>query len=108
MVSFFRRLKERGSGPTIKFGHFAIIPDVSFLLLAPASLYVVATVYVPIMGAALNKLSSVGNFPAILVLMFLSLFLHSLAHMSLSWWRLFKPIFLCPLGDPAHYLAGGA
>jgi PDZ domain-containing protein len=92
-------------GLTIRLGHYIIILDANLLLLAPVSVCAIAIIYVPIMGASLNSFQAWAISFAILALMFLSLFLHSLAHMAAA-----KAsggpthrIFLSPLGDPAHF-----
>jgi PDZ domain-containing protein len=92
-------------GLAIRLGYFIIILDASFLLLAPVSVGAIALIYVPIMGAGLNSFQAWAISFAILVLMFLSLFLHSLAHIAATKAGSDPPhrIFLSPLGDPAHF-----
>jgi len=92
-------------GLAIRLGYFIIILDASFLLLAPVSVGAIALIYVPIMGAGLNSFQAWAVSFAILALMFLSLFLHSLAHVAATKAGSGPPhrIFLSPLGDPAHF-----
>jgi PDZ domain-containing protein len=86
-------------------GHFIIIFDASFVLLAPVSVVAIALIYVPIVGAGLNSIQAWGGSFAILALMFLSFFLHSLAHIVATRAGSGPPrrIFFSPLGDPAHF-----
>lgn len=92
-------------GLAIRLGYFIIILDASFLLVAPVSAGAIALIYVPIMGAGLNSVQAWAISFAILALMFLSLFLHSLAHIAATKAGSGPPhrIFLSPLGDPAHF-----
>jgi PDZ domain-containing protein len=92
-------------GLAIRLGYFIIILDASFLLLAPVSVGAIALIYVPIMGAGFNSFQAWAVSFAILALMFLSLFLHSLAHVAATKAGSGPPhrIFLSPLGDPAHF-----
>jgi PDZ domain-containing protein len=92
-------------GLEIRLGYFTIILDASFLLLAPVSVGAIALIYVPIIGAGLNSFQAWAVSFAILVLMFLSLFLHSLAHVAATKAGSGLPhrIFLSPLGDPAQF-----
>jgi PDZ domain-containing protein len=92
-------------GLAIRLGYFIIILDASFLLLAPVSVAAIALIYVPIVGAGLNSFQAWAVSFAILALMFLSLFLHSLAHIAATKAGSGPPhrIFLGPLGDPAHF-----
>lgn len=100
-----RRQKRRIlSGLTIRLGGIHITLDASWLLLAPASLWVIATIYVPIMGAALSSWQAWTISVVILALMLLSLFLHSLAHVTAARVGGGAPnrISLSILGDPAQ------
>ena len=92
-------------GLAIRPGYFIFIFDASFLLLAPVSLCAIALIYVPIMGAGLDSIQAWAVSFAILALMVLSFFLHSLAHIIATKAGSGPPhrIFLSPLGDPAHF-----
>jgi PDZ domain-containing protein len=92
-------------GLAIRLGYFIIIFDASFLLLAPVSVVAVALIYVPIIGAGLNSIQAWAVSFAILALMFLSFFLHSLAHIvaTRAGSGPAHRIFFSPLGDPAHF-----
>jgi PDZ domain-containing protein len=92
-------------GLEIRPGYFVIIFDASFLLLAPVSVVAIALIYVPIMGAGLNSVQAWAVSFAILALMLLSFFLHSLAHIVAARAGSGPPhrILLSPLGDPAHF-----
>ena len=81
-----------------------IILDAVWVLIGPASLWAIAIIYVPILAPGLNGFEPWIISTIIVVLIFLCLFLHSLAHIvaaqdaSISSYRL----FLSPLGDPAQ------
>ena len=92
-------------GLAIRLGYFTIILDASLLLLAPVSVVAIALIYVPIIGAGLNSAQAWAVSFAILALMFLSFFLHSLAHVAATKAGSGSPhrIFFSPLGDPAHF-----
>jgi len=92
-------------GLAVRLGYFIIIFDASFLLLAPVSVVAIALIYVPIMGAGLNSAQAWAVSFAILALMFLCFFLHSLAHIVATKAGSGPPhrIFFSPLGDPAHF-----
>ncbi|MGD0779638.1 MAG: S16 family serine protease [Dehalococcoidales bacterium] len=94
------------SGLPIRLWHIDFILETSWLLIAPVSLWVIIVFYIPIMGTGLNSFQVWAISLAILMLMFLSLFLHYLAHMvasRASGDNLPDRIFLSPLGDPAQY-----
>ena len=82
--------------------------DAGWLLVAPVLLWAAATIYVPVINSGFSTrqawLISIG----ILAFMFLSLLIHTLAHIGaakvIAGQRDFN-IFLCPLGDPAHFWA---
>ena len=81
-----------------------IILDAVWVLIGPASLWAIAIIYVPILAPGLNGFEPWIISTIIVALIFLCLFLHSLAHIvtaqdaSISSYRL----FLSPLGDPAQ------
>lgn len=93
-------------GLTMKRGNFVITLDVSMLALIPATLWAIAAIYIPIMGTGLTTFQAWAISILIILLMFLSLVLHSLAHILTAkavGSQAAKQIFLSPLGDPAQY-----
>jgi hypothetical protein len=70
------------SAAMVKLGHLNVTIDTSWLLIAPVSLGAVAVIYVPVTGAAMTTLQAWTVSVIILALIFLSLFLHSLAHLA--------------------------
>ena len=100
------RIKYRiKSGLAIKAGKLHIVIDYMLCLSAPLILWAIAVGYVPIMGAGLNTTQAWLASLVILVLMVISLFLHSLAHVLAA--RIFDRaaplrIVLAPAGDPAQ------
>jgi len=99
-------LKNILKGLNIKAGKYRITVDTSLILLAPVTLWVIAALYVPIMGAGLTALQAWAIAGIILALMILSLFLHSFAHVftiKTVCTTFSRRIFLSPLGDPAQH-----
>jgi Lon-like protease len=99
MSNFLRRI---GSGLTFKVGDFSITLDVSLLLLTPVTLWLTATAYVPIMGTAATTFEAWMIAVVITFFMFLSIAVHSLAHICVTGRTGPKQIYLSPLGDPAQ------
>jgi PDZ domain-containing protein len=93
------------SGLAIKAGKLHIVIDYVLCLSAPFLLWMVAVVYVPIMGAGLDTARAWLASLAILALMVVSLFLHSLSHLLVT--KIFDRaaplrIVMAPTADPAQ------
>jgi PDZ domain-containing protein len=74
-------------------------------------LWAIAAIYIPIMGAGLTTFQTWAVSIIILALLFLSLVLHSFAHIlaaRATGSPAKKQIFLSPLGDPAQYQPAAA
>lgn len=71
-------------GLTIRLGRINLVLNVSWLLIIPLSLWVIATIYIPIMGSAIDSAQVWGISFAILVLILLSLFLHVFTHLAVT------------------------
>lgn len=101
--SILRLMRNVDSGLTIRHRKIKLKIGLGCWLMVPATLWVVAVIYVPIMGAALTGFQDWALAVAILVLMYLSLFLHSLAHLATAKaCGSHSGLFLDFLGDPAH------
>ena len=101
--TFLRLRRYIVGGLRIRLGTFTIILDTSLWLLTPVSVWAIATIYVPIMGTGFSSFQTWMVSLAILILMFLSVFLHSFAHLAIACRASPQRIFLSPLGDPAHF-----
>lgn len=103
LASWLKRFFNRGLA--IRRWRTKLIFNIGWLLLIPASLWAVATVYVPVMGSGINSLQAWGVALAILVLAFLSLLVHVVIHIivaRLSGIELPEKIVLIPTGDPSQ------
>jgi Lon-like protease len=92
------------SGWTVRAGRINIIADAIWILMAPVSLWAIAIVYVPIMGPGLSGFQPWAVAIVTVALMFLCLFLHSLAHLVIAkiTGAPSDMIILSPLGDAAQ------
>lgn len=95
---------------TLRLGHSALTLDASWLVIVPASLWAVATIYVPILGAFLNGVDAWIVAASSILLCAASLFGHALVHVivaraSASDAPTSVPLF--PLGDTAQVWSTG-
>jgi Lon-like protease len=103
ITGVFRRLTNSvARGITAGRGRFSVIIDSSMILLTPLTLWIIAAVYVPVEGTGFTGFQPWGITAVILSFMYISLSLHSLAHIAVAGNSRAKIIYLSPLGDPAQ------
>ena len=62
-------------------GQTALVFGMSWLLIVPAGLWAIATIYIPILGASFDSVQTWSTSVLIALLVFISLVLHSFAHL---------------------------
>lgn len=92
-------------GLTIKLWRTRLIFNITWLLLILISLWIITTIYVPVMGSGISRIQAWGVSFIILVLIFISFLLHVLMHLiagrvngSIQPERL----NLIPIGEPSQ------
>ena len=80
--------------------------DASWLLVAPILLWAIAIIYIPVIDSGISSSQAWLVSVITLVLVWLSLTIHSLAHTlsaKVFTRQIYVDVFISPLGDPAHF-----